>query len=123
MALVPDEQDGVALGRVPARLGVHLGDERAGRVDRPQPARVARSCTAGDAVGREDEHRAERDVLLALDEDGATLLEVPTTCVLWIAALTGPETFRTPTASLGVRHRRSAPTNNARPSRPRSVAS
>ena len=77
MSGVADEQDRVALGRVPPRLGVHLRDERAGRVDRPEPA-LRRALAHGrrDPVRREDEQRAERRVLLALDEDGAAALEV-----------------------------------------------
>ena len=57
---------------------MHARDERAGGVDRAQPARVGPLVDGGrDAVGREDEHRAGRRVLLALHEDGATLLEIP----------------------------------------------
>jgi hypothetical protein len=56
---------------------VHLGDERARRVDRPQTARTRALAHGGaDAVCREDDARAGRHVLLALDEDRAAALEV-----------------------------------------------
>ena len=45
---VPDEHDQVALGREPPRLDVHLGDQRAGRVDRVQAAAEALGRTAGE---------------------------------------------------------------------------
>ena len=60
------------------RLVVHLGHERAGRVDRAQPAQRGVAVHLGrDAVRREHDRRALRHVLLALDEDRALLLEPP----------------------------------------------
>ena len=48
VALVADQQDVVVVGGEPARLVVHLGDQRAGRVDRLAGCRrPASSCTTG----------------------------------------------------------------------------
>ena len=74
---VADEDDGVALGGVALGLHVHLGHERAGRVDRPEAAglgvRVHGRC---DAVGREHHRLPLRHLGLLVDEDRAALLEV-----------------------------------------------
>ena len=77
VALVADEDDRVALlGELP-RLDVDLGHQRAGGVDRPQPARrrvlVDRR---GDAVGGEDDELALGDLGLLLDEDRAPLRQL-----------------------------------------------
>jgi hypothetical protein len=74
---VSDQDDRVAVRRIAPRLDVHLRDERAGRVDRPEPARGRVPVDGrGDAVRREDDGRALRRLLLALDEDRAALLEL-----------------------------------------------
>ena len=74
---VADEDDRVALGRVPPSLYVHLRHERARRVDRVQPAR-RRALEDGrrDAVRREDDRRSLGRLDLVLDEDRAASLEV-----------------------------------------------
>jgi hypothetical protein len=75
---VADEDDPVAVSGVAPRLDVHLGHQRAGRVDRVQlPLRRSLVDGRGDAVGGEDEGRAEGHLRLVLDEDGAELLELP----------------------------------------------
>jgi hypothetical protein len=73
-----DEDDAMPLRRVAARLHVHLGDERAGRVDRVEAA-LRRALVDGwrDTVGREHERRAGRHVRLGLDEDRPALLQLP----------------------------------------------
>ena len=77
MAGVPDEDDRVAVGGVPLRLHVHLRHERAGRVDHVVAARGRRLVHGRrDAVGREDDRRARRRLLLRVDEDRAARLEV-----------------------------------------------
>ena len=49
VARVADQQDVVVLAGEPLRLLVHLGDQRAGGVDRAQlPRAAACSCTAGE---------------------------------------------------------------------------
>ena len=69
---VADQDDRVAALGEPARLGVHLGHERAGRVEHPQVALGAAAVHLGrDAVGGEHEHGALGHVLLGLDEDRA----------------------------------------------------
>ena len=77
MVGVADEQDRVAVGRVPPHGGVHLGDERADGVDRPQPP-PGRALVHGrrHPVRREDEQRARGRLVLALDEDRAAPLEL-----------------------------------------------
>ena len=63
---------------VAARLGVHLRHERADSVDDAQAAALGvRLHRRGDAVCGEDADLARGDVLLALDEYGAELLEPP----------------------------------------------
>ncbi len=77
VAGVADEDDRVAGGGVPLGLDVHLGHERARRVDRRQlPRRRVRAHRRGDAVRREHDRLAFRHVVLVLDEDGAAGLEV-----------------------------------------------
>ena len=77
VALVADQDDRVALGGELAGLDVDLGDQRAGRVDRAQPALLRVLVDAGrDAVGGEDDHLALGDLGLLLDEDRPALLEL-----------------------------------------------
>ena len=77
MTGVPDQEDRVPVRRVPARLDVHLGHERAGGVDRVQPARLrVRVHGRRDAVRREDDRLALGHLALVLDEDRAAGLEV-----------------------------------------------
>ena len=77
MALVADQDDRVALGGELLGLHVHLRDERAGGVDRLQPARSAFACTARrDAVGGEDDRLALGHLGLLLHEDRAALAEL-----------------------------------------------
>ena len=74
---VPDQQDVVVLGREPTGLVVHLGDQRAGRVDGLQPPLLRLLVhLRGDAVGREHHRRALRHLVELLDEDRAARLEV-----------------------------------------------
>ena len=69
---VADEHDRVALGGELLRLDVHLGHERAGGVDRAQRARLGVAVHAGsDAVRREHDGLALRDLGLLIDEHGA----------------------------------------------------
>ena len=77
MARVADQQDRVAVGRVAAGLDVHLGHERAGGVDRVQPARL-RVLVHGrsDAVRRKDDRVALGHLALVVDEDRTASLEV-----------------------------------------------
>ena len=67
VAGVADQDDRVAVGRVAARLHVHLRHERAGGVDRVVAERAAEfACTDGrDAVRGEDDRRAGGHLLLA----------------------------------------------------------
>jgi hypothetical protein len=59
VAGVPDQHQLVALGEHPHRLDVHLGDERAGAVDRAQAARARRLADRGrHAVRAVDQQRA-----------------------------------------------------------------
>ena len=77
MALVPDQDDRVALLGELARLDVDLGHQRAGGVDRAQAARRrVRVHARGDAVGREDDQRPLGDLGLLFDEDRAALCEL-----------------------------------------------
>ena len=77
VAGVPDQDHRVALGRVAPGLDVHLGHERAGRVDRVQPARGrVRVHRRSHAVGGEDDRRSGRRLLLALDEHRTAFLEL-----------------------------------------------
>ncbi len=77
MAFVADQNHGVALVGVAARLNVHLGDERADGVDDVVPELRGVGVDGGrDAVGRVDDRRAGRHLGLLLDEDRAARLEV-----------------------------------------------
>ena len=75
--LVADEDDGVPLVRVAARLHVHLRHERADRVDHVVAelgrVRVDGGC---DAVRGVDDGRALGHLRLLLDEDRAAGLEI-----------------------------------------------
>ena len=72
VALVADQHDRVAPGRVSAGLGMHLADERAGCVEHPQAAclRVAVDLRR-DPVGGENHRAALGHVELGVDEDRA----------------------------------------------------
>ena len=78
VAGVADEHDRVALGGELDRLAVDLGDERAGRVDRPQAARSASACTAGETPWAEKTVIAPSGIasLELVDEDRAALREL-----------------------------------------------
>src|SRR6266516_1778171 len=71
-----DQQDVVVLSREPPRLVVHLGHQRAGRVDGAQPAdlRVAADL-GGDAMRGEHHDCAGRHLVYFRHEDGATPLK------------------------------------------------
>ncbi len=72
VALVADQDDRVAVGGEAPGLDVDLGHQRAGGVDRAQPAGGGIVVDRrGDAVGGEDDHLALRDLGLLLDEDRA----------------------------------------------------
>ena len=74
VAVVSDQDDGVALGGVAARLGVHLRDERTRRVDRLEtPLGRRRPHRGRHAVRREDEPRALGNARLAVHEHRASL--------------------------------------------------
>ena len=74
--LVADEQDVVVLGGEPLRLVVHLGHQRAGRVDRLQRARLGLLVDLrGDAVRGEDHGGALGHLLVLLHEDRALGLQ------------------------------------------------
>ncbi len=77
VALVADEQDLEVVAREAHGLAVHLGDERAGRVDRLQ---AAIGCRVHDrrrhAVRAEDDVRALGHLVDLVDEDRALLLEL-----------------------------------------------
>ena len=69
---MPDQQNVVVLSGEPTRLMVHLGHQRAGRVDRPQRPGVRLLVDLRrDAVGREDHDSPLRDLVVLLDEDRA----------------------------------------------------
>ena len=72
VALVADQQDVVVLGREPHGLLVHLGDQRAGRVDRLQrPRRRRRVHRRGDTVRGEHDARALGHLVGLVHEDRA----------------------------------------------------
>ena len=76
MALVADEQDVVVARGEALGLVVHLGDQRAGGVDRLQgPPGGLLVHGRGHAVGREDDDRPLGDLLGLLDEDRAAILQ------------------------------------------------
>ena len=75
---VADQQDREAAGGEPLRLDVHLGHQRAGRVDRVQVQLLRLGeDRGGDAVRAEDHVAAGRHVGEVVDEARALLLEVP----------------------------------------------
>src|SRR6185312_4317011 len=77
VARVPDQRDLQAAARIAARLRVHLGDERADRVDDLEPAfRALLVDPRRDAVRREDNELALGHLVLGFDENGAAGLEV-----------------------------------------------
>ena len=74
VALVADHHDRVAVGGEAAGRDVDLGHQRAGGVDRAQPASGGVLVhRRGDSVGGEDDHLALRHLGLLLDEDRAAL--------------------------------------------------
>ena len=77
VAGVTDQDHREAVARVAAGLDVHLGDQRAGRVDRAQPA-CLRACVDGgsDPVGREHHRLTLGHLGLVVDEDRAAFLEL-----------------------------------------------
>ena len=77
VAVVADQQDVVVVVGEPLRLVVHLGHQRAGRVDGLQPALGGLDVhRRRDAVGGEDHGRALGHLVELLDEDRAARLEV-----------------------------------------------
>ncbi len=73
---VADQQDVVVPGGEAPRLAVHLGDQRAGGVDRVQPAAFGVEADfGGDAVRGENHDRAGRHLVHLCDEDRATLFQ------------------------------------------------
>ena len=69
MAGMADQDDLAALIGVALALDMHLGDQRAGRVDDRQAALAgARLDRAGDAVRAEDRDRARRDLVDLVDK-------------------------------------------------------
>ena len=77
VALVADQQDVVVVGGEALRLVVHLGDQRAGGVDRLQAALGGLLVHhRGDAVGGEHDGRALGHLVELLDEDRAAGLQV-----------------------------------------------
>ena len=76
VASVADEEDRVAEPGVVPRLGVHLRDQRARGVDRPQPAEARAVATAGETPCAEKTTRLRRHLGDAVDEDGSAALEV-----------------------------------------------
>ncbi len=76
VTLVPDEQDVVILRREAPGLIVHLGDERARRVDHPKAPLLRRlPDVGGDPVRREHHHRAGRYVRILVNEHRAALFQ------------------------------------------------
>ena len=77
VALVPDQQDVVVLGREALGLAVHLGDQRAGGVDDVQPALGGLlPDLRRHAVRGKDNDRALGDLLGLLHEDRAAPLQL-----------------------------------------------
>ena len=76
MTLVDDEEDLHALAGEAPGLGVHLGHQGAGGIDRLEPAALRFPMDRGrHAMGGEHHGGAHRDVLELVDEDRTTLLE------------------------------------------------
>ena len=77
MAGMPDQQDFAPLAELALGLDMHLGDERAGGIEKeqiPRPRRLGHRFR--HAMGREHDGRAGiRDFVQFLDEDGALGLE------------------------------------------------
>jgi hypothetical protein len=74
---VTDQHHGVASGGEPTRLGVHLGDQRARRVDRLQtPAGGLRPHRRGHAVGGEHHGRAIGYGVQLVDEHRSARLQI-----------------------------------------------
>ena len=77
VAGVADQHDRVALGGELLGLDVHLGHQRAGGVDRLEPARPGVGVHAGrHAVGGEHHRLPLRHLGLLLDEDGPALAQL-----------------------------------------------
>jgi len=76
VALVTDVDDAIALARAHAHLVVHLGDERADRVDDVAAALPSgRDHLRRRAVGREHDRMPDRHLGDVVDEDHALALE------------------------------------------------
>jgi hypothetical protein len=56
--VVPDQDDAVVLPRVSEHLDVHLGNQRAGRIDDPEVRSRASSRTSGETPCAENGDRA-----------------------------------------------------------------
>ena len=77
MAGVANQDDLAALGGITAALVVHLGDQRAGRVDHRQTAFGRQLLhTFGNAMGGEDGHGTGRDLIQLVDEHRTTGTQV-----------------------------------------------
>ena len=78
VALVADQEHGVAAGRVPAHLGVHLRHQRAGGVDDPQACGPPPAARTGGrhAVRGQHQHAARRHLVGLLHEHRTALLQV-----------------------------------------------
>ena len=76
MAFVSDQHDVESgCGKAPG-FGVHLGHERAGRIDHVEPTLLRLNAhRRRDTVGREDHRLTRRHLVQLVDEDRATLLE------------------------------------------------
>src|SRR5205085_9143084 len=74
---VADQDDGVPLARVAARLRMDLRHERTGGIDRVERTLLTTLVDCGsDPVRREDDDRALRNFGFALDENRAAFLEL-----------------------------------------------
>src|SRR3989441_9621776 len=72
VVLVADENDRVVLARVADRLEVHLGHERARRIDNPEaPLHRLLAHLRRDPVRAEDHGRVVRHLVQLVHEDGA----------------------------------------------------
>jgi len=75
---VPDQQDVVVLGGEAPGLVVHLGDQRAGRIDGPQATALRFLADGrGDAVRGENNHRPLRHAVRLCHEDRAARFQFP----------------------------------------------
>jgi hypothetical protein len=78
MVFMAHEQDLITLSRVADGLGVDLGDQGAGGVDRGQAAFFGEGPYGrGDAMGGEDDDAALGDLVQVIDEDDVSLTEAP----------------------------------------------